>query len=439
MFRPAPRALWFGVWLTLASLAVAALQPQLWWVIAGGWLVLVLAMLLDALRALPGGRMRMDVSAPPVLYIGEDDPLVLRFSAQGRGQATFLRAAPDVTGPIEDLPTLSTGFDPSDTVAAALEYRIRPTARGTVQLPAVHLGWAGPWLLVERRRVIRTDWEVAVIPNVRAVQREAVQLRKLAEDFGAKVQRIVGSGSEFEALMEFQAGHETRHIDWKHSARHRKLLVKDMQVERNHQIILAHDTGYLMREPIEGVPKLDHAINAALKLAWLGLSTGDSIGLYAFADTPRSFVAPRGGKPAFNPLRLATQDIDYISRETNFTLGLSGLNQRIGRRSLIVLFTDFTDTITAALLMENVAALTRKHLVVFAVPKDPFADRILDQQPEGLVDATRAVVAETFANERRVVFDRLRRLGVEVLEVPPKGFSAALLNTYLSVKERSLL
>ena len=370
MFRPAPRALWFGVWLTLASLAVAALQPQLWWVIAGGWLVLVLAMLLDALRALPGGRLRMDVSAPPVLYIGEDDPLVLRFSAQGRGQATFLRAAPDVTGPIEDLPTLSTGFDPSDTVAAALEYRIRPTARGTVQLPAVHLGWAGPWLLVERRRVIRTDWEVAVIPNVRAVQREAVQLRKLAEDFGAKVQRIVGSGSEFEALMEFQAGHETRHIDWKHSARHRKLLVKDMQVERNHQIILAHDTGYLMREPIDGVPKLDHAINAALKLAWLGLST---------------------------------------------------------------------DTITAALLMENVAALTRKHLVVFAVPKDPFADRILDQHPEGLVDATRAVVAETFANERRVVFDRLRRLGVEVLEVPPKGFSAALLNTYLSVKERSLL
>lgn len=437
MFKPAPRSLWISVWLTLASLVVAALLPQLWWVIVAGWMALALGMLVDAARSIPGGRLWMNIDAPPVLYIGEDDPLTLTFTTETAHAATYLRAAPDVQGPVKDLPTRSGLLDPEE--ALHLEYRIQPTARGKVSLPAVHLGWVGPFRLIERRRVIKTDWEVAVIPNVRAVQRDAVQLRKLAQDFGAKVQRIVGSGSEFEALMEFQPGHESRHIDWKHSARHRKLLVKDMQVERNHQIILAHDTGYLMREPIDGVPKLDHAINAALKLAWVGVSTGDNLGLYAFADRPQMYVAPRGGKAAFAPLRAATQDIEYNSRETNFTLGLSSLSQRIGRRSLIVLFTDFTDTITAELLMENVAALTRKHLVVFAVPKDPFADTYLDWKPEGLTDATRAVVAETFANERRIVFDRLRRMGVEVLEVPPRGFSMALLNTYLSVKERSLL
>ena len=437
MIRPAPRSLWLAVWLTLASLVVAAIAPQLWWGIVAGWLVLVLGMVLDAARAIPGRSLWMNIDAPPILYIGEDDPLVLTFTSDARAAPTYVRAAPDVRGPVDELETLSGLFDPSGEMV--LEYRVRPSARGNVSLPKIYLGCVGPWQLIERRRVIETGWEVPVIPNVRAVQRDAVELRKLAQDFGAKIQRIVGSGSEFEALKEFQAGHETRHIDWKHSARHRKLLVKDMQVERNHQIILAHDTGYLMREPIDGVPKLDHAINAALKLAWVGLSTGDQMGLYAFADSPRLFVAPRGGKPAFAPLRMATQDVEYVSRETNFTLGLSALNQRIGRRSLIILFTDFVDTITAELLVENVAALSRKHVVVFAVPKDPFADAYLDWQPQGLTDATRAVVAETFANERRVVFDRLRRLGVEVLEVPPKGFSTALLNTYLSVKERNLL
>lgn len=437
MFRPAPRSLWVCLWLTLASLAIAALMPALWWAIAGGWLLLILAMVVDAARSIPGAGLWLTIDAPPALYIGEDDPLVLTFTCESHHAPTFLRAAPDVRGPVDDLPTLSDIFTPETPLQ--LEYRVRPNARGRVSLPAIHLGWLGPMGFVERRRLIKTDWEVAVIPNVRAVQRDAVQLRKLAQDFGSKVQRIIGSGSEFEALMEFQTGHESRHIDWKHSARHRKLLVKDMQVERNHQIILAHDTGYLMRDPIEGVPKLDHGINAALKLAWVGLSTGDNIGLYAFSDRPNLYVAPRGGKAAFAPLRMATQDIAYASRETNFTLGLSALNQRIGRRSLIVMFTDFTDTITAELLMENIAALTRKHVVVFAVPKDPFADSFLDSKPEGLTDATRAVVAETFANERRVVFDRLRRLGVEVLEVPPKGFSTALLNTYLLVKERSLL
>ena len=77
MFRPAPRALWLGVWLTLASLIVAAVVQPLWWVIAAGWLVLLLAMVLDAARAIPGASLWMDIDAPPALYIGEDDPLVL--------------------------------------------------------------------------------------------------------------------------------------------------------------------------------------------------------------------------------------------------------------------------------------------------------------------------------------------------------------------------
>lgn len=438
MIRPAPRALWLALCLCLASLLVAALASSLWWVIVAGWLVLLLGMVLDAARAIPGHSLWLHIDAPPVLYIGEDDPLVLRLTFETRAVPTRLRAAPDLRGPVAALETLSGVLDPRQE-ALLLRYRVRPSARGTVSLPRVHLGWLSPWRLIERRRTHATDWEVAVIPNVRAVEREAVALHKLAQDFGAKIQRIVGSGSEFEALKEFQAGHETRHIDWKHSARHRRLLVKDMQVERNHQIILAHDTGYLMREPIDGVPKLDHAINAALKLAWVGLSTGDQIGLYAFADSPRLFVAPQGGKRAFAPLRLATQDVAYVSRETNFTLGLSALNQRLGRRSLIILFTDFVDTVSAELLVENVGVLSRKHVVVFATPKDPFAEAYLDQPPQGLTDATRAVVAETFAHERRLVFDRLRRLGVDVLDVPHQGLSTALLNTFLSIKERNLL
>ena len=241
MVRPAPRSLWICLWLTLASLFIAALVPGAWWVIAGGWLVLALAMVVDAARAVPGAGRWLTIDAPPVLYIGEDDPLVLTFASESHHAKTFLRVAPDVRGPVDDLPTLSDAFDPESPLR--LEYRVRPNARGRVSLPAIHLGWLGPMSLVERRRLIKTEWEVAVIPNVRAVQREAVQLRKLAQDFGAKVQRIIGSGSEFEALMEFQTGHESRHIDWKHSARHRKLLVKDMQVERNHQIMGAPNVG----------------------------------------------------------------------------------------------------------------------------------------------------------------------------------------------------
>ena len=88
MVRPAPRSLWICLWLTLASLFIAALVPGAWWVIAGGWLVLALAMVVDAARAIPGAGLWLTIDAPPVLYIGEDDPLVLTFASESHHAKT---------------------------------------------------------------------------------------------------------------------------------------------------------------------------------------------------------------------------------------------------------------------------------------------------------------------------------------------------------------
>ena len=40
--------------------------------------------------------------------------------------------------------------------------------------------------------------------------------------------------------------------------------------------------GYLMLEPVEGLTRLDHAINAGLVLAWVSLQGGDLVGTYGF-------------------------------------------------------------------------------------------------------------------------------------------------------------
>ena len=72
--------------------------------------------------------------------------------------------------------------------------------------------------------------------------------------FGSKVQRQQGDGSEFDALRDYAPGMDPRSIDWKHSARHRSLLSKEFQTERNHQIVLAFDTGQLMSEHLGAIP-----------------------------------------------------------------------------------------------------------------------------------------------------------------------------------------
>ncbi len=108
--------------------------------------------------------------------------------------------------------------------------------------------------------------------------------------YGIKTQLQKGEGAEFEALREYAPGFDSRFIDWKHSARHRKLLCKEFRTERNHQVIMAFDTGYLMLEPVDGVTRLDHAINAGLVLAWISLHGGDLVGTYGFDAAVRHYL-----------------------------------------------------------------------------------------------------------------------------------------------------
>jgi len=305
---------------------------------------------------------------------------------------------------------------------------------------AAWLRWTGPLGLWRRDLRVSADLLVTVVPDVRAVRSAALRFfssRQLVS--GLKVQRFVGDGSEFDDLREYQPGLDHRAIDWKASARHRKLLCQEFRAERNQQIVLALDTGHLMAEPLGGLPRLDHAIDASLMLAYFGLRLGDRVGLFGFDRQVRAYSEPEGGLRAFPRIQKLAAQLDYGSAETNFTLGLAELASRLRRRSLVVVMTDFADTVTAELMVENLGRLARKQLVLFVALRDPELDRIATGRPGRLGDLYRSVVAADFAREREAVLLRLRRLGVRCVDAVPSGVSAQLLNRYLDIKRRELI
>jgi uncharacterized protein (DUF58 family) len=316
----------------------------------------------------------------------------------------------------------------------------RAPRRGNPRLHNLHLRWTGPLGLIERRSVVRVDRPIPVVPNVAAVK--AIALRTFSNRelmTGMKVEKYIGDGSEFESLREYVPGLDHRAIDWKASARHLKLLCQEFRAERNHQVVLAIDSGQLMTEPLDGVPRLDHAINAGLLLGWFCLKTGDRVGLVGFDDQVRTWADPLGGVHNFPRLQRLTSEIAYRRVETNFTLAMSQLTSRLRRRSLVVLLTDFLDTITAELMVENVLRLAKKHLVIFVALRDPGIERRALAAPRSSLTLQQAVVADDFARERHVVIERLRRAGVHVVDESPERFSVHLLNRYLDIKRRELI
>jgi len=274
---------------------------------------------------------------------------------------------------------------------------------------------------------------------VRAVRSTALAFDSRSAFVGLKVQSMHGEGSDFNALRDYVAGLDHRWIDWKHSARHRRLVCKEFQAEANHNVILAVDTGQLMSEPLDDIPRLDHAVNSGLVLAYMALRTGDRVGLFGFDAHVRLYTDPIADAQAFHRVQQASARLDYHREETNFTLGLADLSACLARRSLIILFTEFVDTVTAELLVENVERLVSRHLVLFVTFQDSALSALADARPRRFDDIARAVVADEFIRDRLVVFERLRRLGVLCLDAPTRPVGIDLVNRYLAVKRRELI
>jgi uncharacterized protein (DUF58 family) len=281
---------------------------------------------------------------------------------------------------------------------------------------------------------------VAVVPDLAPVRAAAFRYFGSREvEAGVQVERFVGGGSEFDALVEWVPGLDHRAISWKASARHRKLLSQEFRAERNHQVVLALDTGHLMAEPLLGLPRLDHAVTAALLLSYVSLRLGDRVGLFGFDRAARAWTEPQGGLGAFARLRAASAALDYSTEETNFTLGLTELSTRLRRRSLVVVFTDFVDTVTAELMIENLGRLARRQLVVFVALRDPALHELALRRPGRPSDLHRAVVAADFVRERERVLARLRRMGIQCLDAAPGTVSTRLVSRYLDIKRRELI
>jgi uncharacterized protein (DUF58 family) len=422
------------------SLGAVAIHPRLWTV----WLAYLGAAItlagLDGLLAMSRRKLRITATLPEQIFIGETGTAVIELVAGRRGATVeVLAELDDALAPQPASRTTLRAAGARRPARATLDVTLAPRRRGDHAVRAVHARWTGPLGLIEHRVAVSIDRKVGVVPNMGAVR--AVALRMFSDHSfmaGLKVEKFLGDGSEFESLREYVPGMDHRAIDWKSSARHRKLLCQEFRAERNHQVVLAVDGGQLMSEPVNGVPKLDHAINAAILLGWFCLRTGDRVGLLGFDERVRQWAEPAGGMHTFHRLQAMSAEIDYRRVETNYTLTLAELSTRLRRRSLVVLFTDFLDTVTAELMIDNVTRLARRHLVLFVAVRDPSVETRALAPPRSLGTLHEAVVAGDFTRERGVVLERLRRVGAHCIDASPSGFSMALVNRYLDIKRREL-
>jgi len=430
MIYPSGRAAILAAASALPAIAVAVLVPAYWY---AGLIIVLLVLALTAADALatPGAKaLRAALEAPRAAYVGQD--VKLDIMARVGGGRRFEAA-------VEHDARLVPAASGSELTNDGRTMRFAAVRRGSATIDALWLRWPGMLGLVWRQKRIDLDRKIAVLPDVRPVRAEAMRLFRRDASIGEIVQVDTGTGGEFQALAEFRQGMDRRAIDWKASARHGGLIAKEYRTERNNEIVFAIDAGRLMCEPVEGVPRIDRAISAALTAAFVALKLGDKVSLFGFDARPRISSGAVSGVASFATFQGLAAELDYSNEETNFTLALTTLGSQLKRRSLVLVFTDFVDPTSAELMLRNVGRLAERHLVLFILMHDAELEAIANAAPARSADVSRAVIAGSMLRERRIVVARLQRLGVHIVEAHHDRIGTELVNAYLGLKRRNLL
>ncbi|MEM1038126.1 MAG: DUF58 domain-containing protein [Pseudomonadota bacterium] len=439
-----PSARFLRLALAATPVAFGVVLAPAWpvWLFALPWIVLAVGLVLDMGLAMRAQKPVVSGTIDPEVFVGEPCALEIRLENPSA-------AGNDVTGFVPESGTASIvkcvvpeGFRSADraTVQNGLAlFDLQAVKRGAWSIDRVWINWTSRLGLLDVSLQQPLNLKTQVVPNIRTIQSGEVSLKVRDALFGSKNLATRGGGTEFHQLSEFSYGMDARSIDWKQSAKHRSLYVKERQAETNHQIIVAIDHGHLAREELDGISRLDHSIHSGLALTWAALMAEDQVGLFLFGERPSLFLPPKSGRPTFARIRshLATVDVDHA--QTNHALCMSTLQARLARRSLIVILSDFTDPLSADILIDYLAGLQRRHLVVFVslVPID--LQRQARQQAITMDGLAESVSAEHLLIERHDVLARMRGLGIDVLECAPGDALSKVVAAYLDIKQRARL
>jgi uncharacterized protein (DUF58 family) len=320
-----------------------------------------------------------------------------------------------------------------------------PSRRGAYALGSHTVRWPSPLGLWQRQVRIPAQHAVKVYPDVQAVRTYELLARQDREFALVRATRLKGGESEFERLREYRKDDEFRAIDWKATARQKKLIAREYQLERNQNILFLLDCGRLMTAETRGLSHLDHALNATLMMSHVAGRSGDHVGLLAFDDEVRSYVPPGGGARASHRIVQASYDLHPSLVESDYELAFDQLALRMRKRALVILFTQIVDDVAARAVLTRVRGLIPRHLPLLVLFRDVEVDELAEPHEapaaptrDDLELYLRGAAAEAVVWRDKLIRD-LKGGGALVLDVPPQRLTPALINRYLEIKARQLL
>jgi uncharacterized protein (DUF58 family) len=433
--RPGPRTIQALLILAAVSL-LAALVPLLVWPLLAA--VLAVIVLLAAERRMLGA-VTVTHDEPPVFVVSLDEEEKIAFRLESDAsrplRLSVRRVWPKLLA--EASATLSGVCRPGETLP--LSCSVRGIQRGTAAVDGPHLAMTF-WGWAERRVSLPPRSELKVLPNLRAVRRLHRQLNDVfLRGLGQRTAPRLGKGREFDRLREYTTNDDFRDIAWKASARHRKLIVREYRLDRSQDVLLCVDRGHRMAALTTRIRRVDHAVNAALLIAYICGRMEDRVGMLSFGAQVDSGIPQGRGASHQAKITAFSSSIQAEYIHTDYLALGAHVRRRLRRRALVMIVTTLPEAEEQQALVRAVKMMVPTHLPLVVVLSDPALRAAAEAQPADHGELCRTLVARDVWTDRRRMMEELRRRGAWVIDTGPEDAGVESVNAYLEIKRRQLI
>lgn len=257
-----------------------------------------------------------------------------------------------------------------------------------------------------------------------------------------------GFSVEFRQHRPYVQGDEIRRLDWKVFGRSDRFYIREYDEETNLRATIVLDaSGSMNYRGQKGVQKFDYARKLAASLAYLLMSQQDAVGLVTFDSKLRENI-PCRTKITHLHLLLEAMMKTEPGKDTSLAPVIESLAQRLKRRGLVVLISDFFDD--AAAILKAIGILRKKGHEVIALQlwdRDeldfPFGNwarfENLENDDDFLLLDPATIrqryleVQKTFATDLKEGF---RKHQIDYLSLPTDESHSAALRNYLALRMR---
>ena len=320
-----------------------------------------------------------------------------------------------------------------------VEYYLSPKRRGIYAFGKCNV-LVSHLRLFERKFVLEQELEIPCYPSF--IQMRKYQLLATTDrlvDIGVKRIRRIGSTMEFDHIREYAKGDEYKHMNWKASAKHQRLMVNQYQEEKSQPIYSFIDIGRVMRMPFNEMTLLDYAINSTLVLSNAAVLKQDRAGMLTFGKKCDNHIPPEKNNKQMKLISDKLYGITSNFEESEFGNLYAYTRRHVNKRSLIFLYSNFETLDALNRQLPYLRMMAKSHIVVVVVFKNTELIQMAKEAANTSVQIYNKIIAEKFVYEKNLIIQELNRNGLQTIYTAPEDLSINSINKYLEIKARGLI